>query len=76
MDIKKFADSLDEGRREKLSALSHSDAARALSELFDEAELARAASAGDETAMRDILRRVMATPEGRQLAGMLGEAMK
>ena len=67
MDIEKFASSLDEGMRAKLDALS---------ELFSDAELARASQSGDEQALRSILKRVLATGEGKRLAQMLGDAMK
>ena len=76
MDFTKFANSLDEERRAKLDALSKTDAAKALEGMFSDAELAQAASGGDERAMRDILRRVLSTSEGQKLARMLGEAMK
>ena len=52
MDIEKFASSLDEGMRAKLDALSQTNEARALSELFSDAELARASQSGDEQAPR------------------------
>ena len=76
MDINKFAGSLDEKSRAKLEALSQTDAARSLSAMFSDAELAQAASSGDERALKDILRRVLATGEGKKLAQMLGAAMK
>ncbi len=76
MDVTKFAENLDETKRAKLAELSRSDAAKALEGMFSDAELARAASSGDERAMRDILRRVLATGEGQKLAKLLGEAMK
>ncbi|HIS73042.1 MAG TPA: hypothetical protein IAD43_09045 [Candidatus Scatomorpha pullicola] len=76
MDIEKFASSLDEGMRAKLDALSQTNEARALSELFSDAELARASQSGDEQALRSILKRVLATGEGKRLAQMLGDAMK
>ena len=70
------ASSLDEGMRAKLDALSQTNEARALSELFSDAELARASQSGDEQALRSILKRVLATGEGKRLAQMLGDAMK
>ena len=44
--------------------------------MFSEAELIKAAGSGDERALKDILRRVLSTNEGKKLAEMLGEAMK
>ena len=76
MDVNSFAAGLDEATRVKLGALGATDAARALEGMFSEAELIRAAGSGDAAAMRDILRRVLATDEGKKLAQMLGEAMK
>ena len=43
---------------------------------FSDAELARASQSGDEQALRSILKRVLATGEGKRLAQMLGDAMK
>lgn len=76
MDLNKFASGLDDEKRAKLDALAASDAAKALEGMFSEAELIKAAGSGDTAAMRDILRRVLSTDEGKKLAEMLGEAMK
>lgn len=76
MDISKIAGAIDGEKRAKIDSLRQSDAAKALENMFSEAELIAAASGGDEAAVKGILRRVLATEEGRQLAKMLGEAMK
>lgn len=76
MDLEKFAGSLDESTRSKLDALSQTREAQALSELISDAELAAAAQSGDKAAMGAILKRVLATDEGKRLAQLLGEAMK
>ncbi|HIT29859.1 MAG TPA: hypothetical protein IAC26_03345 [Candidatus Scatomorpha stercoravium] len=76
MDVNKFAAGLDAEKRARLDALSSTEAAKALEGMFSEAELIKAAGSGDAGAMRDILRRVLATEEGRKLAEMLGEVMK
>ncbi|HIS43799.1 MAG TPA: hypothetical protein IAB47_00370 [Candidatus Scatomorpha merdigallinarum] len=76
MDISKLAGSLDEKQRARLDALANSNEAKALEGMFSDAELARAATEGDEKAMRDVLRRILSTGEGRKLAQMLSDAMK
>lgn len=76
MDISKLAGSLDEKQRVRLDALANSNEAKALEGMFSDAELARAATEGDEKAMRDVLRRILSTGEGRKLAQMLSDAMK
>ena len=76
MDISKLAGSLDEKQRARLNALANSNEAKALEGMFSDAELARAATEGDEKAMRDVLRRILSTGEGRKLAQMLSDAMK
>ena len=76
MDFEKFANSLAPSSRAKLEALGNTDAAKALDGMFSEAELIKAAGSGDERALKDILRRVLSTNEGKKLAEMLGEAMK
>ncbi len=76
MDINKFAGSLDSEKKAKLDALSRTDAAKALENMFSEAELIKAATDGNPAAVKDILRRVLSTDEGKKLAAMLGEAMK
>ena len=76
MDVKNFAAGLDAERRARIDALSRSEAAKALEGMFSEAELIKAAGSGDGEAMRGILRRVMATDEGKKLAQLLSDAMK
>ena len=76
MDIEKLAGTLDAGTRSKLDALSQTAEAKALGELFSDAELMRAAQSGDEASLRTILKRVLSTGEGKRLAQMLGDAMK
>ena len=76
MDISKLAGSLDEKQRARLDALANSNEAKSLEGMFSDAELARAATEGDENAMRDVLRRILSTGEGRKLAQMLSDAMK
>ena len=76
MDISKLAGRLDEKQRARLDALANSNEAKSLEGMFSDAELARAATEGDEKAMRDVLRRILSTGEGRKLAQMLSDAMK
>ena len=76
MDISKLAGRWDEKQRARLDALANSNEAKALEGMFSDAELARAATEGDEKAMRDVLRRILSTGEGRKLAQMLSDAMK
>ena len=76
MDIEKLAGNLDANTRSKLDALSQTAEAKALGELFSDAELMRADQSGDEASLRTILKRVLSTGEGKRLAQMLGDAMK
>ena len=76
MDVERLAGALSGAQREKIAAVGRTDAAKAVERLFTDAELIDAASGGDEAAIRDVLRRVLSTSEGRRLAEMLGEAMK
>ena len=76
MDIRKLAGSLDEKQRAGLDARADGNEAKSREGMFSDAELARAATEGDEKAMRDVLRRILSTGEGRKLAQMLSDAMK
>ena len=60
---------------ESLSALADSPEGKALAARFDEGTLRDAAKRGDTAALQNILRRVLATPEGKALAEKVQKAV-
>ena len=74
MDLEKMERKLRENGG--LGALARSPEGKALASQFDEAELRAAAKQGDTAALQEILRRVLATPEGKTLAEKVQKAVK
>ena len=64
------------GRSEALMKLAESPDGKAVSRLVDAESLSRAAKSGDTAALREILRGVLSTDEGRRLAEGLRKAMQ
>ena len=58
-----------------LGALADSPEGKKLASQFDEAALRDAAKKGDASALQDILRRVLSTPEGKALAEKVQKAV-
>lgn len=59
-----------------LKAAAQSEAGQKLMQSMDSAEVERAAKSGDATALKNILSQVLSTPEGRELAQQVQEAMR
>ena len=66
MNLEKLEREAREQRQ--LRARADTPEGRTLAKQFDENELKRAAAQGDATALQDVLRRVLSTPEGQTLA--------
>ena len=60
---------------DRLGALADSPEGKALASRFDENALRDAAKKGDASALQDILRRVLSTPEGKALAEKVQKAV-
>lgn len=76
-DIEKLGEELRKsGRSDALMKLAQSPDGKAVSRLVDADDLGRAAKSGDTDALRDILRGVLSTDEGRRLAENLRKAMQ
>ncbi len=76
-DIEKLGEELRKsGRSDALMKLAQSPDGKAVSRLVDADALGRAAKSGDTDALRDILRGVLSTDEGRRLAEDLRKAMQ
>ena len=76
-DIEKLGSELRKsGRSEALMKLAESPDGKAVSRLVDAESLSRAAKSGDTAALREILRGVLSTDEGRRLAEGLRKAMQ
>lgn len=60
---------------EKLRALADTPEAQALGRLIDPAEAEKAAKTGDTEALREMLRRILSTDEGKKLAGDISGAL-
>lgn len=77
MDLNKAAEELyKSGRADKLKGLADSEEAKRLTDMLDKEKVERAAMSGDGAALRDILRQVLTTDEGKRLAGRISDAMK
>lgn len=66
----------ESGKTEKLKSIADSADGRAISNMFDAAEVGRAAKSGDMAALQGILSKVLSTDEGRRLAENLKKAME
>ena len=76
-DIEKLGSELRKsGRSDALMKLAESPDGKAVSRLVDAESLSRAAKSGDTAALREILRGVLSTDEGRRLAEGLRKAMQ
>ena len=64
------------GKREALEKLASSDGGRRLEGLIDGAALERAMKSGDAAALRSLFASLMASPEGRRLAGDVEKIMR
>lgn len=64
------------GRSDKLRQLADSSDGKAVSRMVDAEKVGRAAKSGDMAALRDILRGVLSTEEGKRLAENLKKAMQ
>ncbi len=64
------------GRSDKLRQLADSSDGKAVSRMVDAEKIGRAAKSGDMAALRDILRGVLSTEEGKRLAENLKKAMQ
>ena len=64
------------GKRGELEQLASSVDGRALEQLVDGAALQKAVANGDGTALRTLLASLMASPEGRRLAGDVERIMR
>ena len=67
---------LSSANAEKLKSAVSSEEGRRLAAGLDAEEVERAARAGDAAALKDILARVLSTPDGRALAQKVHDAMK
>ncbi len=75
-DIERLGSELKKsGRSEALMKLAESPDGKAVSRLVDAGSLSRAAKSGDTAALKEILRGVLSTDEGRRLAEELRKAM-
>ena len=59
-----------------LKAAAQSEAGQKLLQQVDSAEVERAAKSGDAAALKSILSQVLSTPEGKELAQKVQEAMR
>lgn len=76
-DLEKLGRRLEEsGKSDKLRSLADSADGRAVSRMVDADEIGRAAKSGDMQALRDILRGVLSTDEGKRLAENIKKAMQ
>lgn len=76
-DIERLGSELRKsGRSEALMKLAESPDGKAVSRLVDAETVGRAAKNGDMDALRDILRGVLSTEEGKRLAESLRKAMQ
>ena len=62
--------------KKALKAAAQSEAGQKLLQQVDSAEVERAAKSGDAAALKSILSQVLSTPEGRELAQKVQEAMR
>ena len=62
--------------KKALKAAAQSEAGQKLLQQVDSAEVERAAKSGDAAALKSILSRVLSTPEGKELAQQVQEAMR
>ena len=62
--------------KKALKAAAQSVAGQKLLQQVDSAEVERAAKSGDAAALKSILSQVLSTPEGRELAQKVQEAMR
>lgn len=77
MDIEKTVKELEKsGKADKLKAMANSSDAKKLSSMLDTKAVEAAVRSGDGSAMQDILRQVLNTAEGRNLAKRISDAMK
>lgn len=76
MDLEGYAKKLRRGESgAALDALARSEEAEKLLDGVDRQALEQAAKAGDMQALGQILRQVLATPEGRRLASQVQKAV-
>ncbi len=76
-NIEKLGEELRKsGRSDALMKLAQSPDGKAVSRLVDAETVGRAAKNGDMDALRDILRGVLSTEEGKRLAESLRKAMQ
>lgn len=76
MDINELENEILKGKNTKaLQKIADSEAGRRLAGKVDVAAIERAAQEGDTQALSDILRRVMETPEGKELAKKVKKAV-
>ncbi len=77
MDLDKTVQELEKsGKADKLKAMANSSDAKKLNSMLDAKAVEAAVRSGDGQAMQEILRQVLGTPEGRNLAKSITEAMK
>ena len=62
--------------KKALKAAAQSEAGQKLLQQVDSAEVERAAKSGDAAALKSILSQVLSTPEGKELAQKVQEAMR
>ena len=74
MDFAELKRELDS--KKALKAAAQSAAGQKLMQSMDGAEVERAMKSGDPAALKSILSRVLSTPEGRELAQQVQEAMR
>ena len=73
MDFAKLKQELEQ--KKELKAAIESESGKKLMQHIDAAALERAAKNGDTAALKQMLSQVLATPEGRALAGQIQKAM-
>ena len=77
MDIEKTVKELEKsGKAEKLKAMANSSDAKKLNSMLDTKAVEAAVRSGDGGAIQDILRQVLSTEEGKNLAKRISDAMK
>ena len=74
MDFAQFKRELE--AKKELKAAVQSEAGQKLLRQMDAAEVERAAKSGDTAALKNILSRVLSSPEGRELAEKVQKAME
>ena len=77
MDLEKTVKELEKsGKADKLKAMASSSDAKKLNSMLDAKAVEAAVRSGDGNAMQEILRQVLGTEEGRNLARRITDAMK